>query len=79
MAGGAVIGCYIEAPEDLGDFVPQFDAVELIGVGAPINLKFGLRLRARNPSGRPDHADCPAPRRDRRLEPSLPVFEIPNG
>jgi hypothetical protein len=42
-AGGAAIDFYIEAPDDLGGFVRHFDAAELIRVGAPIYLKFGLR------------------------------------
>lgn len=34
---------YLEAPDDLGGFVRLPDAAELIRVGAPIYLKFGLR------------------------------------
>ena len=42
-AGGAAIDFYVEAPDDLGGFVRHYDAAELIRVGAPIYLKFGLR------------------------------------
>lgn len=39
----APLDFYIEAPDDLGGFVRLYDAAELIRVGAPIYLKFGLR------------------------------------
>lgn len=39
----APIDFYVEAPDDLGGFVRLYDAAELIRVGAPIYLKFGLR------------------------------------
>jgi hypothetical protein len=42
-AGGAAIDFYVEAPDDLGGFVRHYDVPELVRVGAPIYLKFGLR------------------------------------
>lgn len=39
----ASLDMYLEAPDDLGGFVRLYDAAELIRVGAPIYLKFGLR------------------------------------
>lgn len=42
-AGPAAIDMYLEAPDDVGGFVRLYDAAELIRVGAPIYLKFGLR------------------------------------
>lgn len=45
-AADAAIDFYLEAPDDLGGFVRNFDAAELIRVGAPIYLKFGLRNAA---------------------------------
>lgn len=42
-AGSAAIDFYLEAPDDLGGFVRHYDAAELVRVGAPIYLKFGLR------------------------------------
>ena len=42
-AGAAAIDFYVEAPDDLGGFVRHYDAPELVRVGAPIYLKFGLR------------------------------------
>lgn len=42
-AGSAVIDFYLETPDDLGGYVRNYDAAELIRVGAPIYLKFGLR------------------------------------
>ncbi len=42
-AGAAAIDFYLEAPDDLGGYVRNYDAAELIRVGAPIYLKFGLR------------------------------------
>jgi hypothetical protein len=41
--GGAAIDVYVESPDDLGGFVRHHDAPELVRVGAPIYLKFGLR------------------------------------
>ncbi len=34
---------YIEAPDDLGGFVRQFEIGEIVRVAAPVYLKFGLR------------------------------------
>lgn len=34
---------YVEAPDDIGGFVRQYDAAEIIQVAAPVYLKFGLR------------------------------------
>jgi hypothetical protein len=42
-AGTAAIDFYLETPDDLGGYVRNYDAAELIRVGAPIYLKFGLR------------------------------------
>lgn len=42
----APVDFYVEAPDDLGGFVRLYDAAELIRVGAPIYLKFGLRNAA---------------------------------
>lgn len=42
-ASPAAIDMYLEAPDDLGGMVRLYDAAELIRVGAPIYLKFGLR------------------------------------
>jgi hypothetical protein len=42
-AGDAAIDFYVEAPDDIGGFVRHYDAPELVRVGAPIYLKFGLR------------------------------------
>jgi len=42
-ASPAAIDFYLEAPDDVGGFVRLYDAAELIRVGAPIYLKFGLR------------------------------------
>lgn len=42
-ASRAPIDFYVEAPDDLGGFVRLYDAAELIRVGSPIYLKFGLR------------------------------------
>lgn len=42
-AGSAAIDFYLESPDDLGGYVRNYDAAELIRVGAPIYLKFGLR------------------------------------
>jgi hypothetical protein len=41
--GAAAIDVYIEAPDDLGGFVRHHDAPEVVRVGAPVYLKFGLR------------------------------------
>jgi hypothetical protein len=41
--GRAAIDFYVEAPDDIGGFVRHYDAPELVRVGAPIYLKFGLR------------------------------------
>jgi hypothetical protein len=43
QASRAPVDFYVEAPDDLGGFVRLYDAAELIRVGAPIYLKFGLR------------------------------------
>jgi hypothetical protein len=45
-AGRAAIDFYIETPDDLGGIVRLRDAPELVRVGAPIYLKFGLRNSA---------------------------------
>ena len=42
-ASNATLDFYVEAPDDIGGFVRLYDAAELIRVGAPIFLKFGLR------------------------------------
>ncbi len=42
-SGGAAVDFYIEAPDDLGGFVRMYDMPELIRVGAPMYVKFGLR------------------------------------
>lgn len=42
-AGAVAIDFYLETPDDLGGYVRNYDAAELIRVGAPIYLKFGLR------------------------------------
>ena len=42
-ASDAALDFYVEAPDDVGGFVRLYDAAELIRVGAPIYLKFGLR------------------------------------
>jgi len=42
-ASPASLDMYLEAPDDVGGFVRLYDAAELIRVGAPIYLKFGLR------------------------------------
>jgi hypothetical protein len=42
-ASVAALDFYVEAPDDIGGFVRLYDAAELIRVGAPIFLKFGLR------------------------------------
>ena len=42
-ASPAALDVYLEAPDDVGGFVRLYDAAELIRVGAPIYLKFGLR------------------------------------
>jgi hypothetical protein len=42
-AGRAAIDFYVETPDDLGGVVRLRDAPELVRVGAPIYLKFGLR------------------------------------
>jgi hypothetical protein len=41
--GAAAIDLYVESPDDLGGFVRHHDAPELVRVGAPVYLKFGLR------------------------------------
>ena len=42
-AGSAAIDFYVEAPDNIGGFVRHYDVPELVRVGAPIYLKFGLR------------------------------------
>jgi hypothetical protein len=42
-ASPAALDVYLESPDDIGGFVRLYDAAELIRVGAPIYLKFGLR------------------------------------
>lgn len=42
-SGAAAVDFYIEAPDDLGGFVRMYDMPELIRVGAPMYVKFGLR------------------------------------
>lgn len=34
---------YVEAPDDLGGFVRQYEIAELVRIAAPVYLKFGLR------------------------------------
>jgi hypothetical protein len=41
--GAAAIDVYVESPDDLGGFVRHHEAAELVRVGAPVYLKFGLR------------------------------------
>ena len=41
--GAAAIDLYVESPDDLGGFVRHHEATELVRVGAPVYLKFGLR------------------------------------
>lgn len=43
QASRAPMDFYVEAPDDLGGFIRLYDAAELVRVGAPIYLKFGLR------------------------------------
>ncbi|NHZ70578.1 MAG: hypothetical protein GWP18_02935 [Proteobacteria bacterium] len=43
QATDAVIDFYVEAPDDIGGFVRFHDIPDLVRVGAPIYLKFGLR------------------------------------
>lgn len=42
-AATAAIDLYVESPDDLGGFVRVHEAPELVRIGAPIYLKFGLR------------------------------------
>jgi hypothetical protein len=42
-ASPAALDMYLESPDDIGGFIRLYDAAELIRVGAPIYLKFGLR------------------------------------
>lgn len=42
-AAAAAIDLYVESPDDLGGFVRHHEAPELIRVGAPLYIKFGLR------------------------------------
>jgi len=52
-ASPVAIDFYVEAPDDLGGFVRLPDAAELVRVGAPIYLKFGIRnAPVLYPSGR---------------------------
>lgn len=41
--GSAAIDLYVESPDDLGGFVRHHEAAELVRVGAPVYLKFGVR------------------------------------
>jgi hypothetical protein len=43
-ASDAALDLYVEAPDDIGGFVRLYDTAELIRVGAPVYIKFGLRL-----------------------------------
>jgi hypothetical protein len=43
VAGSPSIDFYVEAPDDLGGFVRHYDAAEVVRVGAPVYLKFGIR------------------------------------
>jgi hypothetical protein len=43
QAVDAAIDLYIESPDDLGGAVRHYEIAELVRVGAPIYLKFGLR------------------------------------
>jgi Peptidase family U32 len=52
-ASPAALDFYLETPDDAGGIVRLYDAAELIRVGAPIYLKFGLRnAPGLYPSGR---------------------------
>jgi hypothetical protein len=42
-AAAVPIDFYVESPDDLGGFVRHYDAAEIVRVGAPVYLKFGLR------------------------------------
>jgi hypothetical protein len=42
-ASPVALDLYLEAPDDVGGFVRLYDAAEVIRVGAPVYLKFGLR------------------------------------
>jgi hypothetical protein len=42
-AGAPSIDFYVEAPDDLGGFVRHYDAADVVRVGAPVYLKFGIR------------------------------------
>ncbi len=42
-ASPAALDLYVEAPDDVGGFVRLYDTAELIRVGAPVYVKFGLR------------------------------------
>lgn len=42
-ASPAALDFYVEAPDDIGGFVRHHDAAEIINVGAPVYLKFGIR------------------------------------
>lgn len=42
-ASPVALDLYLESPDDVGGFVRLYDGPELIRVGAPIYLKFGLR------------------------------------
>ena len=49
----AWIDFYVEAPDDVGGFIRHHDIADLVRVGAPIYLKFGLRnTPALYPSGK---------------------------
>jgi peptidase U32-like protein len=52
QAIGATIDFYIEAPDDLGGTVRHYEIADLVRVGSPVYLKFGLRnAPALYPSG----------------------------
>jgi hypothetical protein len=42
-AAAAAIDIYLESPDNIGGFVRHYEAPELVRVGAPVYLKFGLR------------------------------------
>jgi hypothetical protein len=81
-ASPAAIDMYLEAPDDVGGFVRLYDAAELIRVGAPIYLKFGLRnAPGIYPSGAHlrDIAVSSARERVRRARLALDIMERDGG
>ncbi|PRX49401.1 peptidase U32-like protein [Prauserella shujinwangii] len=81
-ASPAAIDMYLEAPDDVGGFVRLYDAAELIRVGAPLYLKFGLRnAPGIYPVGRHlrDVAISSARERVRRARLALDILERGGG